>query len=133
MTYALAPALQAAIYARLTADPALAALVGAHIYDALPPGILPSLYVALGPETARDRSDTTGAGAEHEVTVTVVTDRAGFATAKQAAAAVSDALHGADLTLARGTSVFCRFLRARAARSGEAREIVLTFRVRVDA
>ena len=132
MTAALSLPLQAAIFARLRADAALAALVGPHVLDALPPGAPPSLYVALGPETIRDRSDATGQGAEHDLVVSVVTDGAGFAGAKAAAGAVSDALVGADLALSRGRLVFLRFLRAQAVRSNAARRIDLTFRARVE-
>lgn len=134
MTYGLAAALQAAVWQRLSTDVALGALVGGAVYDALPAGILPPLYVAIGPETARDRSDKTGHGAEHEFTVAVVTDAAGFAMAKAAAAAVSDALVDADLTLARGRLIGLTFRRAIAQRvgSGDQRQITLTFRARVE-
>ncbi len=134
MSYGVAAALQAAVYARLQADATLAALVGGAIYDALPPGILPALYVAIGPERVRERSDATGRGAEHEFTVAVVTESAGFATAKAAAAAVSDTLEDAPLVLARGRLVGLRFLRAEAARvgAGETRQITMTFRARVE-
>lgn len=132
MTYAISQPLQAALFQRLMADAPLAALAGEHIYDALPPGTLPPLYVALGPETARDRSDQTGRGAEHDVTVSVVTDAAGFAQAKAAAAAVSDALLHAALPLSRGHLVSIRFLRAQAARRGDTRQIDLIFRARVE-
>ena len=134
MTYAIAQPLQAAIYARLTSDEAVTALVGPHVYDQVPPGLLPTLYVALGPEAARDRSDQTGRGTEHDVVVSIVTDGAGFSAAKAAAAAVSDALLGPTLTLTRGRLVWLRFLRAQAARkgSGETRQIDLTFRARVE-
>lgn len=134
MSYGVSPALQAAVYQRLAADATLAALVGSAIFDAAPPGILPSLYVALGPEVVRDRSDKTGRGAEHEFTVSVVTDAAGFSAAKAAAAAVSDALVDADLTLSRGHLVSLCFLRAQAARvgAGDQRQINLTFRARVE-
>lgn len=134
MSYGVAAALQTAIYQRLAGDVALAALVGTAIYDALPTGILPPLYVALGAETARDRSDQTGRGAEHEFTVSVLTDAAGFASAKAAAAAVSDALVDAPLVLTRGRLVYLNFWRAQAARvgSGDQRQINLTFRARVE-
>lgn len=132
MSYALAAALQAAVYQRLVADDALAALVGGAIYDALPPGILPGLYVALGPEQARDRSDGSGHGAEHLFTVSVVSGAAGFASGKAVAAAVSDALVDAALVLARGRLVALDFVAARAARAGEERQIDMTFRARVE-
>lgn len=134
MSYGVATALQAAVYQRLVADPDLAALVGPAIFDGLPPGMLPSLYVVLGPETVRDRSDVTGRGAEHEFTVAVLTDAAGFAAAKAAAGAVSDALVDAPLALVRGHLVSLNFFRAVAARvgSGDQRQIKLVFRARVD-
>ena len=134
MSYALAGALQAAVFARVSGNAVVAGLVGDAVYDAAPPGVLPSLYISLGPEVVRDRSDKTGAGAEHEFTVSVLSDAAGFAAAKAAAGAVSDALVGAVLTLARGRLVGLWFLRAKAARvgSGERRRIDLTFRARVE-
>ena len=134
MTYALAQSLQTAFFQRLTSDDGLRALVGNHVYDQVPPGILPTLYVALGPEVVRDRSDQIGQGAEHDAMVSVVTDGAGFSAAKAVAAAVSDALLGSDLTLAQGRVVFLRFLRASATRkgAGETRQIDLIFRVRVE-
>ncbi len=134
MSYGVASALQTAVYQRLTTDPALTVLVGQAIYDALPSGTLPPIYVALGPEVARDKSDKTGAGAEHEFTISVVTDAAGFAVAKEAAAAVSDALVDAPLLLMRGTLVSLNFYRATAARVGTntLRQINLVFRARVE-
>ncbi|MEM9785020.1 MAG: DUF3168 domain-containing protein, partial [Pseudomonadota bacterium] len=52
---------------------------------------------------------------------------------KDAAAAVSDALVDADLTLARGTLVSLNFYKAKAARvgTGDMRQINLIFRARV--
>lgn len=133
MSYAVSAALQAAVYARLQGDAALGALVGADIYDALPQGSLPALYVALGPETAKDASDTGGNGAWHRFLVSVVTSKAGFQTAKDAAAAISDALHGADLALGRGHLVGLWFERAKAGRESRGlRRIDLTFRARVE-
>jgi len=134
MTYGVAAALQTAIYERLTGDAALGALVGGAVHDVLPQGAAPDLYVLLGPEEARERGDRTGAGAEHRVTVSVIAQAAGFLVAKQAAGAVSDALDGAALSLARGRLVALGFLRARARRTGQGqqRRIDLTFRARVD-
>ncbi len=134
MSYGVAAALQAAVYQRLVADSVLAGLVGSAVYDAIPTGVLPALYVALGPEIARDMSDGTGRGAEHEFTISVVTDVAGFASAKAAAVAVSDALIGAPLVLTRGTLIYLNFARAVAARvgTGGVRQISLTFKARVE-
>ncbi|KRS12043.1 gene transfer agent protein [Roseovarius atlanticus] len=132
MSYGASAALQEAVYDALLADPALDALVQGAIYDALPAGILPSLYVTLGPEEVRDATDCSGDGAWHRFTVSVVTDAAGFHAAKQVAAAVSDALVDADLTLTRGALAGLHFFRARAKRegTGDLRRIDLTFRAR---
>lgn len=134
MSYGMSAALQAGVYQRLAADTSLAALVGPAIYDVVPPGDVPGTYVSLGPEDARERSDQTNHGAEHRFVVSVVTDAAGFQTAKEAAAAVSDALVDAPLTLARGRLIGLDFLRARARRvqEGNVRRIDLTFRARVE-
>ena len=133
MTYALASHLQTAVYTALTDHMPLTDLVGAAIYDAPPAGPRPELYVALGPEQVRDRSDKTGDGAIHDITISVVSDMSGFARAKVVAGVISDLLHGADLTLGRGALVSLQFTRARAirARSNAARRIDMTFRARV--
>ena len=133
MSYGTSSALQQAVFQALMTSPELGALVGSAIYDALPSGSLPSIYVALGTETARDRSDKTGRGAEHDLTVSVVTDTSGFQTAKDAAGTISDVLDGADLALTRGTLVALRFLKAAARRegTGTGRRIDMTFRARV--
>lgn len=134
MTYALSAPLQAALYDLLTADAALSALVGGHVYDAVPPGEVPPLYVALGAERVRERSDGTGAGAQHDITVSVITGAAGFAQAKVAAGAVCDAFDGARPPLSRGRIVAMTFQKARARReqTGAVRRIDLTFRARLD-
>lgn len=135
MSYGAAAALQAAIYQRLMADTALEALVGSAIYDAAPPGAVAGTYVSIGPETVRDASDQVGRGAFHDFTASVVTDAAGFQNAKAVAAAVSDALTGASLVLARGRLVGLWFQRARARRVEDAdvRRIDLFFTARVEA
>lgn len=134
MTYTVAASLQEAVFTRLASDAALGALVDGAIYDVLPSGPVPPLYVTLGPEEVRARSDGTAGGAWHRLTVTVVSDRAGFLEAKQVAGAVSDALEGAQMMLGRGALVGVHFWRARARREsgGSRRRIDLTFRARVD-
>ncbi|QYX56704.1 DUF3168 domain-containing protein [Roseovarius sp. SCSIO 43702] len=134
MSYGVSSALQSAIYTRLTSDPALAALVGTAIYDALPAGALPSLYVALGPEDVRPAHDKTGGGAWHRLRLSVVTDGAGFQAAKEVAGAISDALADAPLPLSRGRVAAINFHRARARRegSGDIRRIDLVFRARTE-
>ncbi len=133
MSYAVSGALQSAIYTRLQADAALTTLVGDAVYDKVPGGGLPGLYIGLGPEKVREAGDSTGDGAWHEVLISVVTENAGFLSAKEAAGAVSDALHGADLTLSRGRLVGLWFHKAQAQREkGGRRRIDLTFRARVE-
>jgi hypothetical protein len=133
MSYGVAAALQAAVYQRLAADPTLADLIGEAIYDVVPTAELPPTYVSLGPEDVRDASDKTGAGALHYLTITVVTEEAGFAQAKAAAGAISDALTDAPLVLDRGRLIGMWFDRARARRVGakDQRRIDLRFSARV--
>lgn len=132
MSYGMAAALQAAVHARLAADAAVQALTGGAVFDAVPAGAR-GTWVAIGPEEVRDRSDKGADGAEHDFTVTVMSDAAGFRAAKEAAAAVSDALVDAPLVLSRGRLVGLWFLSARAVREkGPLRRIDLRFRARVD-
>ena len=133
MSYGVSSALQAAVFQTLSNDPGVSALVGSAIYDALPSGTLPALYIVLGSEEVRDASDKSGGGALHEFTITVVTESAGFSSAKVLAAAVSDALVDAPLTLTRGALVSLNFYKAKAARvgTGDMRQINLIFRARV--
>lgn len=135
MSYAMAGALQAAVYQQLQSDPGVSALVGGAVYDAVPSGELPDVYVVLGTETVRDRSDGESAGAEHRFIVSVLSDAAGFGMAKEVAGAVSDALSVPPPGLSRGRLVGLWFERAQARRAGKAgrvRRIDLQFRARVE-
>lgn len=134
MSYAMAAALQEAVFERLSNDPGVTALVGGAVYDALPSGTVPALYVVLGSEDARARADGSGQGAWHRFTVSVVSDGTGFHAAKQVAAAVSNVLVEAEMSLSRGRLVALHFWRARARRegSGNLRRVDLTFRARVE-
>lgn len=134
MSYALASALQAGVYEALTNDIALLSLANGEIYDALPSGAAPDLYVTLGPETALDASDKTHHGALHRFTVFVRSTTPGFARAKSVAAAVCDALIDAEMPMSRGRLVSLRFDRAAATRidGDNGRQIELRFRARVE-
>lgn len=134
MSYGVSAALQAAVYQELASSAALEALVGTAIYDNPPSGTLPGTNVSLGPEDVRDRSDGLGHGALHMFTVSVVTNAAGFQSAKDVAAVISDSLVDADLTLTRGQLVYLNFDRAVARRvgDGEIRRIDLKFHARVE-
>lgn len=131
MSYRIAAALQTAIYAHLTAAPLLA---GVSIYDAIPPGGASGTYVLIGPETAIDKSDQSGGGAEHQMAISVISDASGFLSAKSVAANVSAALEDASLTLSTGRLVSLLFQRAVAKRldEGAVRRVDLTFRARVE-
>ncbi len=134
MSYALASALQTAVFQALYTEPAITTAVGTAIYDAVPSGDVPALYISLGPELATDASDKTGRGALHKFTLTVHSDAPGFAQAKEVAGAVCDALVDADLPMSRGRLVALRFDRATASRTdaGNGRKIDLRFAARVD-
>lgn len=132
MTYAVAAALQTAIFTTLTGDAALAGLVGTAIYDAPQPAAAsdPAEHVTIGEETARDGSTKTSAGGVHDFSVTVHSRAEGFARAKAIAAAVCDALIDASMVLTRGNLIGLRFVWAKAERGepGEERRIILRFR-----
>lgn len=134
MSYGVASALQSAIYQRLLADDALAGVVGAHVYDALPAGTVPEIYVSLGAEVVKDASSKDGGMAIHDFSVTVTTQLSGFQLAKDAGTAVSDALIDAPLILARGKLIGLRFLKATAKRTGtgEERQIDMRFQAHVE-
>lgn len=129
MSYGAAPALQTAVFQQLSGWPTL---TGVAIYDAVPPAVT-GTFVLIGPEEVRDQSDKTGAGAEHQMVISVITDATGFLSIKTIAADISDALINAPLTLSAGQLVSFLFLRASARRieEGETRRIDLTFRARV--
>lgn len=133
MSFAMSGPLQAAVYDVLSTDAAVAGIVGGAVYDAVPTGSLPPIYVRLGSETVTDASDVSGDGATHRFTVSVITTSPGFAQAKAAAGAVSDALHNGDFSLSRGRLVSLRFERAQVRRleSAATRQIDLRFAARV--
>ena len=130
MSYGASCALQAAVYQVLRGDAALSALIGTAIHDEVPPGPVSGTLVSLGEGEVRDLSDATGGLGDHRFDVTVISDAEGFATAKAAAEAVSDALVGATPALSRGRVVNLSFVKARArrVRAGQTRRIDMTFR-----
>jgi len=134
MSYSMSGALQAAVYQALMSNAALTALVGPDVYDAVPTGTVPETYVSLGRERVQDASDQTGDGALHRFEISVITTKPGFAGIKAVAACISDVLHGADLTMARGSLVYLRFEHADARRidASSGREILMRFKARVD-
>ena len=137
MTYALAWPLQEAIFQALCHDQTCATFFEHRVFDAPPPLIGDAapegLYLTLGDEEAIDWSTAGGAGAEHLVTLSVHAPRRGFSEAKQAAAAVSEALL-AGLAPVRGTVANIRFVDARTAReeNDALRRIDMRFRIRIE-
>lgn len=134
MSYGVSQALQSAVYAALAGHPALGAIVGSAIFDAVPAGAAPDLYVALGPEDVAARQDSSGSVTQHRLIISVVGRSDGFALLKSAAGAVSDCLDGASPALDRGQLVALDFQKARARKSDRNRErrIDLWFRAIVE-
>jgi hypothetical protein len=131
MSYHAAAALQSALYAQLTGWPGLS---GVSVVDAMPSGSSLGTFVLIGPEQVLDQSDKTGDGAEHRFDVSVISDDAGFLSAKLIAAEISQALVGASLALSVGSLISLNFLRANARRldEGAIRRIDLQFRARIE-
>ena len=129
MSYQASVALQGAVYLALRTDPALAALIGDAVYDAMPVAAPSGVYVSLGPEEVVDLSDSGG-----EAVLAGTDEAAGFRAVKEAAVAVSAALEGADLVTDTGRVAGLWFLRARAKRveNGAERRVDLTFRALMD-
>lgn len=118
-------ALQKAIYARLAADEALAALVGGRIHDNAPGDVgLP--YLTLGDNDTRDWPG----GTEHRLSLHVFSRGGGRAEAKTIIGAANAALHDAALTLEGHALVNLRFLDAttRRERDGETWRGTIRFR-----
>lgn len=92
-------ALQRAVFAALSADAALVALLGSEkIYDDVPQRTgFP--YVSFGQSTERDWSTATEDGAEHLVTLHVWSRAAGRKEARMIVEAVRAVLHDAPLAL----------------------------------
>ena len=134
MSFAASVALQKAVFSALGAHVALQAEVNGAIYDAIPKGSAPDVFVSLGPEPVKTRYDGSGNGSQHDMTISVVATGDGFASAKTIAGHVSDALNGAEISLEHGTLVFIRFLKASAKRNrgSSGRRIDMIFRARVD-
>lgn len=134
MSYAAAAALQTALFQRLDGDATLATLVPGGVHDAPEPATPQGTYVVIGLEDAIDRSDVTGPGAEHRLTIQVVSAQDGFLDAKTAAARIDALMADPWPALATGRIVACWFLDARARRSdgGDLRRLDLRYRLRVE-
>ena len=137
MSYAASAELQQSIYQILTGYAPLGAVIGDQIFDADPQpdaGAGPDLYVLIGEEQAVDRSSKTHRGIEHRPVISVHSNEAGYARAKQTAALICEALEKTEPSVVSGTVVFCTFAsaRARRMRNSEQRRIELRFRTLID-
>lgn len=138
MSYEAGAALQIAVYQALRTDPALAALIGDAVFDAMPVTAPSGTYVALGAEDVADAGDMTGRGTRHDFVVSVLSGAdeggGGFADVKAAAGAVARALEDGAVALEHGRLAGLWFVSARARRveSGAGRRVDMTFRARID-
>jgi Protein of unknown function (DUF3168) len=122
--------LQQSIFAALTANSALTALIGTdRIYDDVPQGS-PLPYLTLGQSTIRDWSTGTEAGNEHLLTLHVWSDARGKKQASEIIDAVRTTLHDQQLTLVGHRLVNLRheFSEARRDPGGEAIHAIARFR-----
>ena len=134
MTYAIGASLQRAVFQHLSGEADVVELAGPNIFDAVPPGAGPQVFVLIGEEVVRDRSTKTSFGAHHDFSVSVFADLNGFATAKQLAAIICDSLLSADLELDRGrvTGIWFRRASTRRGTAPDRRRVDLIFRAHVE-
>lgn len=134
MSYAVGASLQRAVFERLAGEAEIIEIVGPNIYDAVPPGTEPEVFVLIGEEVVRDRSTKTSYGAHHDFMVSVFADQQGFANSKALSAIICDSLLDADLTLDRGrvTGIWFRRARTRRGRAPDRRRVDLQFRAHVE-
>lgn len=134
MSYMHSASLQKALYSALTSSSELNGLISGHVFDAMPSGTLPDLFVSLGAETVQDISDKTAMASLHDVTISVITTYSGFLEAKIVASAIGKVLlsHGIELDQAHLT--YLNFQRANARRDtdSQTRRIDMVFRARID-
>ncbi|GAA0548092.1 hypothetical protein FHS83_000951 [Rhizomicrobium palustre] len=120
-------ALQRAIFAALSADAAVTALIGTRIYDGVP-AAAPLPYLVLGESEERDASSDTPA-TRHALRLTIWSRGGGTREVKEIAGAVIAVLHGAALTLSGHRLIDLAFTSAEYGRqsNGTATRAVLRF------
>lgn len=122
-------ALQKAVFAVLSADAAVAALVGTRIFDRLiDKAELP--YLVLGETTTLDWSTSTEGGTEHVFVLEAWSKEAGKQEAQAIASTVRSALHDRPLALDEGVLVNLRLERVRIERIARQRLHRATMRLR---
>lgn len=123
-------ALQQAVFAALSADAALTALIGpGRIYDDVPQGSRPP-YVTFGSATAHDWSTGSEPGTEHLFTLHVWSDTRGKLEAQEVLAAIRAALHEQALAVFGHTLVNLRHDRSETRRTPDGELIQGTARFR---
>src|SRR5262245_50488091 len=122
--------LQQSIFAALSADAALTALLGpGRIFDDVPQATARP-YITLGPATAQDWSTGSEAGTQHAFTVHVWSEAKGKKQAHEILGAVHAALHDQPLTLAGHRLVNLRHGRSEVRRDADGETIHGTARFR---
>lgn len=98
----------AAIYAELSTNSALTALIGSDaVYDHVPPGAA-APFVVIGDETASDGGSDLTDAQEHTLTIHCWSEGASTLQVKRMQSAVRNALHDADLAMDDGICVNIR-------------------------
>ena len=132
---AAALALQQAVFARLSGDAQLVALLGgAEIYDGAPRNAA-APYVHLGEATQRDWSTATEAGAEVVFEIVAWSRESGRSQALRVAERVRELLHDAAVSLDGWRLVSLRHLTTETQRAEkpDGRRAVLRFRAALEA
>ena len=138
MSYGLSAALQRLFFAALTDD--VQGSLGVQVFDLPPSGVVPEVYVLLGPENVRDVSDVSARRTLHRCIVSVICAEAGFSEAKEIAAEVVRRVEGANrelheegTALGRVTDLRFESASARRADKGGTRRIDLKILARLEA
>ncbi len=112
--------LQKAIYAALSADPALTALIGdpPRVFDD-PKGSEELPFVQIGDGTESDFGTATDRAAEHQLIIHVWSRGGGRKEARAILSAIYDILHDANLTLEANRLINLRFLLSQVSREND--------------
>lgn len=122
-------ALQKSVFAALTSNAGLTGLIGARVFDDVPPGA-EYPYMTIGESSARDWSTGTDSGEEHILTLHVWSRAAGRKEVQAIMGAVRDVLHEAEIAVAGHRLVNLRheFTDARREPDGETYHGVVRYR-----
>jgi hypothetical protein len=124
-------ALQQAIYATLSSDDGVKALLGdpPRVFDA-PPRDAAFPYCVIGDDAASDWSTVTEQGSEHIVSAHVWSRASGHREAKLIADAVQDALDGAELSVTGQSLIDLRWLDTNVSRDADGETVRAALRFR---